>query len=172
MKLTKADYQYIARKTNLPLEQAMLLCEEQNDLNLVLNEISKNFNKSDSTEISYELYVKLVFLFCSQQVPFGLDEKIYVANAATEYINVLKSGKAKAPSKEKSEQFSKYYFIVAGLSDKKLGSTPLAPKFLLSIENGFWDAGYRDVGKHLETWVSLMRQIKKDGWFKTPKEKK
>jgi hypothetical protein len=172
MKPTNTDYEYIARKINLPLAKTMSLCEEERDLNLVLNEVSKVFKKSEASELSYELYVKLVFLLRSQDVPFNLEEKIYVANAATEYINLLKSNKAKAPTREKSEQYSKYHFILAGLFDGKLVSGAITPKFLLSIENGFWDAGYRDVGKHLETWMNLMREIKREGWFKTPRNEK
>jgi hypothetical protein len=169
MKLSLTDYEYIARKTKLPLERAMLICEDERDLNLVLNEVSKDFKKEESFNLTYELYVRLVFLHKSQHIPYELDEKIYVANAATEYINAFKKGKPKAPAKELSEQFSKYYFVLAGLFDAKLVPNAFTPKFYLSIENGFWDAGYRDVGKHVEQWVKFMREIKSEGWFKTPK---
>ena len=170
MKLSNEDIEYISLETKLSRDKATLLCEEERDLNLVLDAISSSFSKSklDTNKLSYSVYVKLVTFKNSKDTRFEIEEKAYVASSVLRYLNQLKS-RVKYDilnSKTVDEKFCQYSLVASGLFSQKLKAESLSKKNILKIQNAFIEVGIREVGHHLQEWIQILQQIQSEGWFK------
>ena len=129
--LLSSDIDFIAKKINLSRSKALSLIEEERDMNLVLNEISKTVTKEEAKTLSPNLYHKICVFRFSQKQSFDINEKSYIADAISKHYSHIKRRKSQIVVNGNPTERGSQYLLVATALKK------VAAKQILAIENGF-----------------------------------
>jgi hypothetical protein len=164
--LSEGDIKFLLRKTKLNREQLNLLCEESSDRYLVFNEISECLRPTDIKKLSFATSVFLTIFNKSLTTCFDINEKVVISRAIVDqYPEILNKSKFKlVPTKTTTTEKQAFYFLVLyGLHFDNI--TNFKDVYIKYIEDAFFRADKRDISKHVDTWLAIMRGIKRDGWF-------
>ena len=170
------DLEYLSYRTGLSEEKVILLSESQEDLDLIINELSKEEIEDGLLHISFELFTKLYVYKISSELDFKLKEKSYVSSTISSIYPKLEKHKIENHTIQKDwetlwepdEEIAKHYFILLSMFkdslDKKRRSYPNPNIFYAKAVEGFINADKRELAEHLKVWISLIRRMKEEYW--------
>jgi hypothetical protein len=164
--LSEGDIKFISKKTTLNKEKAILLTEDLSDRYLVFNEICERLRPNDLKKLSFSTSVFLTIFHKSLTTCFDINEKLLISKAIIEkFPEILNKTKIKlAPTKTTTNERQAFYFLVLyGLCDEQL--TQFKDYYVKYLEDAFLRANKKDLAKHVDTWLGILRGIRKEGWF-------
>lgn len=153
--LTKNDFKFLLHQTKLPPKQLNILLEEETDIDLILDSIcSKKFTRKTLQTLSFTLLTKLIVFKVSKDKNYDIEEKSYIANAIINYLPLI-ADHQEVKTKNKSDEFSKYYLVLFGFLENITDQD-----IFKKIEANFRLAGKREMAQHLKDWIALIREVK------------
>lgn len=170
----RADLEFLAGKTKLSFVRVKPLTEEPRDLQLLLNEISKNISSQEElSKVSLQNKFRIIFYKFSQDKDFSLEHKTLAADIISNNYEKLKKRKNLLKIQEGrldekfAEKFAQYYFSMLCLHEFKTISKTnhLIEHYLNYLVNCFALCGKRDFSRTIEDWIKIVAKIKKEKWI-------
>lgn len=157
VKLSDNDINFLTKQTNLNKEKLISLIEDPADLDLILDTISKKqIDYSELKNLSFPIVTKLTVFKISKDKNFEFSEKKEVSDAIIKYFPPIIKNKRVGCLKKSSDKYSKYYLILFGYKQE------INLKIMTQIENNFRLADKREFAYHLNEWIDLIKELKKE----------
>ena len=161
--LKSKDVKFISQKINLSSEKVKILVEEPQDLDLLLEQISKyNIGKTELADLSYDLQVKLLIYKNSHHLNYDIKEKSFVAAEVSKNLpKMYKTSKFLGKNDKPNIKKAGYFLTLAAfhknnIINKKRG--PSLKKYISHIDYCYRQNN-RDVANHSEQWVEVLSGI-------------
>ncbi len=164
------DLNFISDKTKLAPEKAALLLQEPRDLNLVIDSIADQEIVENDTilTLSFDFFTKLCIFKASKKTGFDIEEKAYVSHCVSTQFPKLDAGPVPSKIVIGNEETCSFYLVLLGFFPERLDRPrriSVSRNWLANkVSECYRSLGKRDVSNHLPTWISLLQQIKKNGW--------
>lgn len=161
--LSPEDIKFLIEKTRLSREKLALLIEEKRDLELLIEQVAKNTEKSELQKfhISSPLLNKLSVFKFAEGEDVDNDEKSYISDVLSLTLPTLISGidYKKLLKAKPSEITSKYALVLSAISDNKIKIDRA------KIQKGFFACQKNKIGYHTGKWIEIINKIKMAGWL-------
>jgi len=169
--ITKKDIEFLAKRIRLNRKKTSLLCEEESDLNLIIDGITKKkpVNKSDLTGLSFLLYSKLVVFSVTSRLDYSITEKATIAKFLYDLFPRMQNRTNFAPliryiTADPTEKGGWYYLMISALFSDKVNIKDNPATQIKYIQASLKNK-YPDISKHAKEWILLLRKIKSDGFL-------
>ena len=157
LKLIDTDVKFLAKKMSLSTKRAISLLED--DLDLVLDALSPDLTVKSAQNLTPTLYHKVATFKFAKEKSFDIQEKSYVAAALSEFLPVIIRGnKASVAKKDgKTEVSARYLLILSSMDDSCHKEKEIDAFFRVNNR--------RDLANHLDDWLEILRNIRRNGWM-------
>lgn len=171
------DIQYISSKTGLSEQKIIILSENANDLNLIINELSKDDIDNDGLVLlSFNLFTKLSVFRITKDKNFKIKEKSYISETISDIFPRVSKDKSLTNTiiqdletiEAPNERSAQYYFVILSLFNnflnRKRRSFPNESLYYRKAKHGFSLSEHKELPEHLNYWINTIRRMKEEYW--------
>jgi hypothetical protein len=159
--LLDKDRKYLLDVTGLPEKDLNNLIED--DLDILLESISKKEITVLVTDISFELFSRLSILSLTDDRDYSLNEKFYVADSVSNiYPKMHTQSYYYMDNLIMNESKARFYLILVSMFEDRIKAQK---NFYIELSRDtFKKEGKEEIAEHFFDWIGVLKTLKKSCW--------